>query len=271
MSALDNPRPLRVTCAATLATLYAGVLLFVSATICYQLLSGTGNIGSADNNRFALRGMLGVVLLTAAGAGYLLFSTAQAAAGRDYRWILWPLRVFLLIGAVGQSADLIGGGLIPANMPGFGILAAAALPVLLLSTSRAKAYLTATAHISGAPGHHLLPHERWFASLILERQRAHRNSATPRNPATLRMEQNYGPEGIALIAAGLITVLPAMLLVLLGFVCLIASGGHPWLLTLLYWLYGIGFALMLWGSIRSVQASNAGRAFRGGRPFVKRP
>jgi cytochrome c biogenesis protein CcdA len=85
------------------------------------------------------------------------------------------------------------------------------------------------------------------------------------------MEQNYGPEGIALIAAGLITVLPAMLLVLLGFVCLIASGGHPWLLTLLYWLYGIGFALMLWGSIRSVQASNAGRAFRGGRPFVKRP
>jgi hypothetical protein len=172
MSALDNPRPLRVTCAATLAVLYAGVLLFVSAMICYQLVSGTGNIGSADNNRFALRGMAGVVLLTAAGAGYLLFGAAQAAAGRDYRWILWPLWVFLLIGVIGQSADLIGGGLIPANMPGFGILAAAALPVLLLSTSRAKAYLTATAHISGAPSHRLLPHERWFASVIFERQRS---------------------------------------------------------------------------------------------------
>jgi len=44
-----------------------------------------------------------------------------------------------------------------------------------------------------APGHHLLPYERWSASLILERQRNHRNSAAPRNPATLRMEQNYGP------------------------------------------------------------------------------
>jgi hypothetical protein len=64
MSARDNPRPLRVTCAnvrrgkdATLAVLYAGVLLFVSAMICYQLVSVTGNIGSADNNRFALRGI----------------------------------------------------------------------------------------------------------------------------------------------------------------------------------------------------------------------
>ena len=263
MSALDNPRPLRVTCAATLAALYVGVLLFVSAMICYQLVSGTGNIGSADNNRFALRGMAGVVLLTAAGAGYLLFGAAQAAAGRDYRWILWPLRVFLLIGAVGQSADLIGGGLIPANMPGFGILAAAALPVLLLSTSGAKAYLTATAHLSGAPSHRLLPYERWFASFILERQRTHRT------PAILRNEQNYGPEGMALIAAGLITLLSAVLLVFLGFACLVASGGHPWLLV--NWLYGIGFALMFWGSIRSIQASNAGRAFRGGRPFVKRP
>jgi len=121
-----------------------------------------------------------------------------------------------------------------------------------------------------APGHHLLPHERWFASLILKRQRAHRNSAAPRNPATLRMEQNYGPEGMALIAAGLISVLPGMLLGVLGFACLVASGGHPWLLTVLYWLWGIGFILMLWGSIRSFQASKAGRAFRGGRPFLKR-
>jgi hypothetical protein len=125
-------------------------------------------------------------------------------------------------------------------------------------------------NIPAAPGHRLLPHERWFASLILERQRTHRNSAAPRNPATLRMEQNYGPEGIALIAAGLITVLPGMLLVILGFACLVVSGGHPLLLTLVYWLWGIGFILMFWGSIRSVQASKAGRAFRGGRPFVRR-
>jgi hypothetical protein len=115
-----------------------------------------------------------------------------------------------------------------------------------------------------APRHHLLPNERWSASFILERQRTHRT------PAILRMEQNYGPEGIALWAAGMITVLPGMLLDVLGFACLVASGGHPWLLTMLYWLWGIGFILMFWGSIRSLQASKAGRAFRGGRPFLKR-
>jgi hypothetical protein len=112
-----------------------------------------------------------------------------------------------------------------------------------------------------APGHHLLPHERWFASLILERQRTHRTSAI------LRMEQNYGAEGIALWAAGMITVLPGMLLAFLGFACLVASGGHPWLLV--NWLYGLGVTLILLGSIRYFQGIKAGRAFRGGRPFVK--
>jgi hypothetical protein len=111
-----------------------------------------------------------------------------------------------------------------------------------------------------APGHHLLPHERWFASLILERQRTHRTSAI------LRMEQNYGSEGIALWAAGMITVLPGMLLGFLGFACLVASGGHPW--QLVNWLYGIGVILILLGSIRYFQCNKAGRAFRGGRQFV---
>jgi hypothetical protein len=120
-----------------------------------------------------------------------------------------------------------------------------------------------------APGHHLLPHERWSASLILERQRNHRNSAAPRNPATLRMEQNYGPEGIALWTAGMITVLPGMLLVVLGFACLVPASGHPWLLTLVSWLYGIGVILILLGSIRYFQCNRAGRTFRGGRPFLK--
>jgi hypothetical protein len=114
-----------------------------------------------------------------------------------------------------------------------------------------------------APGHHLLPHERWSASFVLERQRTHRTSAI------LRMEQNYGPEGIALWAAGMITVLPGMLLVVLGFACLVPSGGHPWLLTLVNWLYGIGVILILLGSIRYFQGTRAGRAFRGERPFLK--
>jgi len=138
----DDRRPLRVTCAAMLAGLYAGPLVFVSAMTCYQLFSGAaGTLGGGAHNRFELRGVLGIILFTVAGAGCLLFGAAQAAAGRDYRWILWPLRVFLLIGAVGQSLDLIGGGLTPGHLVGFAILAAAALPVALLSTTRAKAYL----------------------------------------------------------------------------------------------------------------------------------
>jgi hypothetical protein len=144
ISALENRRPLRVTSAAILAGLYAGPLLFVSAMTCYQLVSGAaGTFGASAHNRFELKGVLGFILFTAAGAGCLLFGAAQAAVGRNYRWILWPLRVFLLIGVVGQSVDVIGGGLTPAHMVGFAILAAAALPVVLLSTARAKTYLAA--------------------------------------------------------------------------------------------------------------------------------
>lgn len=140
-----NRRPLRVTWAAFLAGLYAGPLLLVSAITCYQLLSGAaGTFGGGNHDRFELKGVLGFILLTAAAAGCLLFGAVQAAAGHDYRWILWPLRVFLLIGVVGQSVDLIGGGLTAGHLGGFAILAAAALPVVLLSTAPAKSYLTAT-------------------------------------------------------------------------------------------------------------------------------
>jgi hypothetical protein len=112
---------------------------------CSQLLSGAeGTFGGGSHNRFELKGVFGPILLTAAAAVCLLFGAAQAAVGRDYRWILWPLRVFLVIGAVGQSVDLIGGGLTPGHLVGFAILAAAALPVLLLSTAPARRYLAAT-------------------------------------------------------------------------------------------------------------------------------
>jgi hypothetical protein len=51
--------------------------------------------------------------------------------------------------------------------------------------------------------HHLLPHERWFATRLLARQRTHRT------PTILRMEYNYGREGITLCAAALAGILPA--------------------------------------------------------------
>jgi hypothetical protein len=119
-------------------------------------------------------------------------------------------------------------------------------------------------NMSLAPRHHLLPHERWFASWILERQRTHRT------PDILRMEQNYGPEGITLWAAAMSTVLPGALMVLSGIAFMLASGGGGTPLTMGYSLDGFGVFLCLLGSIRAFQGGRAGRAFRDGRQFLKR-
>lgn len=117
--------------------------------------------------------------------------------------------------------------------------------------------------MSLAPGHRLLPHERWFASSTLERQRIHRG------PDILRLEQNYGPVGMALWAAALATVLPGALMVLSGIAFMLASGGGGILPTLGYSLDGLGIILCLLGSIRTFQGIRAGRAFRDGRPFIR--
>ena len=119
-------------------------------------------------------------------------------------------------------------------------------------------------NMSAAPGHRLLPHERWFASFILERQRTHRT------PDIARIEQNYGPEGIALGAASMATLTPGVLIVGVGTVLVLISGGGGSLLTLGYKLDSLGVILILLGSIRLVQGIRAGRAFRGGPPFVRR-
>jgi hypothetical protein len=83
------------------------------------------------------------------------------------------------------------------------------------------------------------------------------------------MEQNYGPEGITLWAATWITVFPAMLMVVSGIVFMLASDGGGTLLTVGYWLQGFGVIVILLGSIRMVQGTRSGRAFRDGRPFLK--
>ena len=110
--------------------------------------------------------------------------------------------------------------------------------------------------MSVAPGHHLLPHERWFASSTLERQRTHRT------PDIRLIEQNYGPVGIALWAAALSTVLPGTLMVVSGIAFMLASGGGA-LLTLGYSLDGFGAILILLGSIRTFQPGSTDEVFAG--------
>jgi hypothetical protein len=82
------------------------------------------------------------------------------------------------------------------------------------------------------------------------------------------MEQNYGPVGMALFDASLITVIPGMFILILGMTLFIFNG-DGFLVTLGYRLSDLGFVIMLLGSIRLGQASKAGRAFRGDRPFVR--
>src|SRR6266576_3209974 len=66
-------------------------------------------------------------------------------------------------------------------------------------------------------GHRLLPHEGGFAALILRRQRTHRTTAV------IRIEQNYGPDGVALFAAAVIGVIPAQLTAGAGVILVLAS------------------------------------------------
>lgn len=113
-------------------------------------------------------------------------------------------------------------------------------------------------------GHHLLPHERRFASFILGRQRNHRT------PAIIRMEQNYGPEGIILMSAAIVSGLIGAVVGFIGLGLLFLSDDSGPLLHLGYYVITAGIVLEIPSIIRSIQGIYAGRRFRGDRPFVKR-
>src|SRR5262252_9494481 len=72
-----------------------------------------------------------------------------------------------------------------------------------------------------AKPHHLLPHERWFAALVLKSQRTHRTAAV------MRMEYNFGREGITLFSAALANFFVGAALLIVGFVLMILSGSPP--------------------------------------------
>ena len=115
------------------------------------------------------------------------------------------------------------------------------------------------------PDHWLFPHERCYVAFVLERQRTHQT------PAILQMEQKYGSEGTDLIMAGLATASPAGLIACLGIILLLVSRDHGLLLSVGYLLLGLAILLCVLGSLRYIQAFQAGRRFRGDYPFVKHP
>jgi hypothetical protein len=115
-----------------------------------------------------------------------------------------------------------------------------------------------------APGHHLTPPEHWFASFILERRRTHQPSKSP------RLDQNYGPEGIALMAAAILWGLIGAAVGWAGLILLFTSGDHGPLLHPAYYVILAGIVIEVPSMFRSIQGIYAGRRFRGDRPFVKR-
>jgi hypothetical protein len=111
--------------------------------------------------------------------------------------------------------------------------------------------------------HHLLPYERWYAGRFLERRR------TRRTAAVVRTDQNYGRDGIILIAAALINSLPCQLLLLSGVLLLLVSRARASPAQIAGWLIGVGVVFGVGAFIRCAQAARAGRKFRGGRPFIR--
>jgi hypothetical protein len=83
------------------------------------------------------------------------------------------------------------------------------------------------------------------------------------------MEQNYGPEGIALMAAAILSGLSGALLGFVGVVFLVLSGGSGGLVQPGYYLLVVSVVLELPAIIRATQGIRAGRRFRAGRPLVR--
>ena len=102
-------------------------------------------------------------------------------------------------------------------------------------------------------------------TFILERQRTHQTWAVP------AFEQNYGPDGIALWAAGLLFGLCGGMVGCVGLVLLYLSGDGGPLLQVGYGLLVAAAVLECPAMIRAVRGIRAGRQFRGTRPFVKGP
>jgi hypothetical protein len=119
-----------------------------------------------------------------------------------------------------------------------------------LSTGRAEGNGEKMARLT------FMPHERWFVALVERRQRDHRTGSV------VRIETKYGPHGVALMAAGLFTMVPGELIAALGLALLLFSGSASALGLTGLALLVLGIGVIVVGAVRLAQAIPAGRAFR---------
>jgi hypothetical protein len=109
--------------------------------------------------------------------------------------------------------------------------------------------------------HRLLPHERWVAQLLLDRQR------TREFTYVKSMEDSYGAAGSTLYAAALATQIPGGVLALAGLVLQIASQDRAPLVQIALGLITVGCLAVGGGTLRAAQAWRERRSYRDARLF----
>ena len=110
--------------------------------------------------------------------------------------------------------------------------------------------------------HHLLPPEQWLAKLVEERQRTHRTRPI------LRLEQNYGREGLRLLSAAYLWGIGVIVCSIIGFGIIVGTQDRGGLVEVL--VIAAAFLFLVPAIIRSRQGYWEGRRFRGDRQFVFR-
>jgi hypothetical protein len=100
-----------------------------------------------------------------------------------------------------------------------------------------------------------MPYERWFVALVQRRQLDHRTGSV------VRAETNFGPDGVALMAAGLFTMLPGEVAIVTGVTILLSSSTSALAATGIA-LVALGIGVIAAGAVRLAQAVPVGRAFR---------
>jgi hypothetical protein len=113
--------------------------------------------------------------------------------------------------------------------------------------------------------HGFLPYERRFAGYAVERQRTHSNAFN------VRMQDNYGPEGIRLYWAAIADLVLGWGIGMTGLATLLLSIEVRALRPISVGMVLLGMVVVSLGCLRLAQGARAGRIYRAGRPYIRGP
>lgn len=129
----------RVGVAALLAVGFACALGAVAVGLAADAVTHHGTVGAAARDISGGRsspaaGVWGLVVLLAVASTYLARSAVRALRHGAYLGIVVPLGILLVVGTIGEIADLLGTASATSDLIGAVILLLAAVPVALLWT-----------------------------------------------------------------------------------------------------------------------------------------